>query len=52
MKKSRIIYFILAILFGIFAFVGGEFDDSPGAQLIGVIAGVTGVIGLVKRKKD
>jgi len=47
----RILYFILAILLGIFMFVYGGFDDSPGGQLIGVIVIIIGIIGLIKRKK-
>jgi len=51
MKKSRIPYFVLAILFGIFMFVYGEYDDSPGGQLIGLIAVIIGIVGLIKNKK-
>jgi len=51
MNKSRILYFILAILFGVFMFVYGEFDDSPGGQLMGLAAVVIGIVGLIKSKK-
>jgi hypothetical protein len=53
MKKNHIktLYFIFAILFGIFTFVFGGYDDSPGAQLIGFIAVVVGITGLIKNKK-
>ena len=44
---KKILYFVLAILFGVFMFVYGEFDDSPGGQLIGLIAFIIGVIGLI-----
>jgi len=47
----RIIYSILAILFGVFMFVYGELDDSPGGQLLGLILTVIGVAGLIKNKK-
>lgn len=51
MNRSKLIYSILAILFGVFMFVYGGYDDSPGAQLLGLVAFVTGVIGVIKRKK-
>jgi drug/metabolite transporter (DMT)-like permease len=51
MSKSKVLLFILAILFGVFIFVYGGYDDSPGAQLIGVIAVIIGIVGLIKRKK-
>ena len=51
MNKSRIIYSIFAISFGIFMFVYGEYDDSPGGQLIGLLAVIVGIIGLIKSKK-
>ncbi|TSC82780.1 MAG: Uncharacterized protein G01um101420_138 [Parcubacteria group bacterium Gr01-1014_20] len=51
MNKSRVIYSVLAILFGAFMFVYGEFDDSPGGQLIGLLIGIIGIIGVIKSKK-
>ena len=51
MNRIKIILFILAIPFGAFFFVYGEFDDSPGGQLIGLLAVIIGVVGLVKSKK-
>jgi len=51
MKKSKILYFVLAILFGVFMFVYGGIDDSPGGQMIGLLAIVIGIIGLIKSKK-
>lgn len=47
----RIIFFVLAILFGVFMFVYGEFDDSPGGQLLGLVAVVIGIVGIIKSKK-
>jgi len=47
----RILCFVLAIMFGIFMFVYGEFDDSPGGQLLGLVAVVIGFVGIVKSKK-
>lgn len=53
MKKYyiKMIYFILAILLGVFIFVYGGYDDSPGAQLLGLIIFIIGVVGLIKNKK-
>jgi len=51
MSKIRLILLILAIPFGIFVFVFGGYDDSPGAQLLGAIFFIIGVVGLIRRKK-
>ncbi len=58
MNKKRIIYSILAILFGILAIsfgiflvIYGEIDDSPGGQLLGLIAVIIGIVGIIKSKK-
>jgi len=51
MKKIKIFCFILAILFGVFMFFYGGYDDSPGGQLLGVVMVVIGVAGLIRRKK-
>ena len=48
MKKSRILYFILAILIGIFLFVYAGIDDSPGGQMIGLIVAIIGIVGVIK----
>jgi len=48
MKKSRILYFILAILIGVFMFVYAGIDDSPGGQLIGLIVVIVGITGVIK----
>ena len=46
----RILYFVLLILLGIFMFVWGEYDDSPGGQLLGVVLGIVGIIVIIKTK--
>lgn len=51
MNKIRILYSILAILFGAFMFVFGEIDDSPGCQLLGLLVVILGIVGLIKSKK-
>jgi drug/metabolite transporter (DMT)-like permease len=50
-KKLKIAFFILAILFGIFIFVYGGYDDSPGAQGLGVLAVIGGIVEIIKIKK-
>lgn len=32
-------------------FVYGEFDDSPGGQLLGLLVAIAGVVGIVKSRK-
>lgn len=46
--------FFLAILFGMFMVVFGGYDDSPGAQLLGLIVAIVGIVGLIRnwRKKS
>jgi hypothetical protein len=52
MDKSKIIFSILAILFGAFLVVYGGYDDSPGAQLLGLVVVVAGIIWIIKKKKN
>ena len=50
MNIGRIIYSVLAISFGIFMFVYGEFDDSPGGQMLGLVVFIIGIVGILKIK--
>lgn len=50
MNKKKLVLSIIAIALGLFMFVFGEFDDSPGGMLIGLILGVIGIIGIIKSK--
>jgi len=52
MKIIKIIGLIFVILFGIFIFVYGGYDDSPGAQLLGLIIFIFGIVGIIKIKKN
>jgi len=45
------LFSILAILFGIFMFVYGEIDDSPGGQMLGLILAIMGIVGIMGSKK-
>ena len=56
MKKNykKILYIlcsIIAILLGIFIFIYGGYDDSPGAQLLGLIIFILGIRCLIKNSK-
>lgn len=51
MKKSRMLYFTLAILIGVLMFVYAEADDSPGGQLIGLLVIIIGIAGLIASNK-
>jgi drug/metabolite transporter (DMT)-like permease len=47
-NRIKILCFILLVLFGVFMFVYGEYDDSPGGQLIGLLAVIIGIVGYGK----
>ncbi len=52
---KKIIYWVLKILgifFGVFLIVFGEFDDSPGAQGLGLILIIVIVINIVKGRRN
>ena len=48
----RILSFVLLILIGVFMFVYGGYDDSPGAQLLGLLVVIVGIIGIVRTKRE
>lgn len=50
-KSIKLVSFIFLILFGIFFFIYGGYDDSPGAQGLGVLAVISGIIGIIKNQK-
>ncbi|MDD4289926.1 MAG: hypothetical protein PHH83_01465 [Patescibacteria group bacterium] len=51
MKNKKFLYFIPLILFGIFIFIYGGYDDSPGAQGLGFLIVIIGVVNLIKKGK-
>lgn len=53
MNKKRLLFFILGIVLGACMFVCGEYDDSPGGQLLGFVAVAFGIVGVIQnmRKK-
>jgi len=50
-KFLHITLSLFALLFGIFLFIYGGYDDSPGAQGLGLIVVAIDVIQLVKLRK-
>ena len=51
MRNLKVPLCILAILFGVFMVVYGGMDDSPGGQLLGLLAIIAGAVVLVRRNK-
>lgn len=51
MKITKILGFIVLIMFGAFMFVYGGYDDSPGAQGLGLLAVIGGIFGIIKSGK-
>lgn len=51
MKIIKILSFLILVAFGIFMVVFGERDDSPGAQMLGLLAVIGGSVGAWKSKK-
>jgi len=52
MKKIyKNILLVLVILLGIFMFIFGEFDDSPGGQLLGLLMVIGGIVFLIKGRQ-
>jgi len=47
----KLLSFILLICCGVFMFVYGGYDDSPGAQGLGLLMFIGGMVGIVKVKK-
>ena len=50
-NKIKILLSVLAILFGVFFVVYGEYDDSPGGQVIGLLLVIAGVVSVIKNRK-
>lgn len=51
MNPKKLLYLIPLILFGIFVFIYGGYDDSPGAQGLGFIIVVGAITGIIRIKK-
>ena len=50
-KYIKIILSILAILLGVFLIVFGGYDDSPGAQGLGLILIIVTIVIVIKGRK-
>lgn len=48
MKIIKILFSLLAISFGVFLFIYGGYDDSPGAQGLGLLFAVMGAFSLAR----
>jgi hypothetical protein len=48
MNKIKLLGFMVAILFGTFIVVYGGIDDSPGGQLLGLVAVIIGIVGVIR----
>ncbi len=48
MKTIKILGFIILIAFGIFMVIFGGYDDSPGAQGLGVLMTVGGLWSVIR----
>ncbi len=51
MNKAKLAYSIVVILLGIAMFVYGGYDDSPGAQGLGLVAVIFGIRGILRNRK-
>ncbi len=51
MSKIKSFFYFLTLFFGAFMVVYGERDDSPGAQGLGLILAIFGVVSLIRGRK-
>jgi hypothetical protein len=49
MKVTAVILYTIGILFGIFVFIFGGYDDSPGAQGLGLLIFIFCVVKILKK---
>lgn len=49
--NKKMIYAALAVVLGAALFVYGGYDDSPGAQLLGLVIVIGGIVGAVWNRK-
>ena len=51
MRITWIIVSLLSMALGAALFVYGGYDDSPGAQLLGLLIVIAGIVGIVRNRK-
>ena len=51
-KILKILGFIGLIMFGVFFFIYGGYDDSPGAQGLAILIVIGGIYGLIRQRKS
>ncbi|MEK7511172.1 MAG: hypothetical protein AAB582_02970 [Patescibacteria group bacterium] len=51
MKIIWIVLSLLGMALGVSLFIYGGYDDSPGAQLLGLLVVIAGVVGIVRNRK-
>jgi len=51
MNITRILCLVISLPLGVFLFIFGGYDDSPGAQLLGVLVAIGGIWLAVRSKK-
>lgn len=52
MSLLKLLLLIIAISFGVFLFFYGGYDDSPGAQGLGLLIVITSIFGIVRNHKN
>lgn len=48
MNKAGMLCSVLAIVLGAFFIVYAGYDDSPGGQLLGLVAVIAGIVGAIR----
>lgn len=51
-KLIKLALFVLIMAFGVFLFIYGGYDDSPGAQGLGALVFIAGILGIIKSQKN
>jgi drug/metabolite transporter (DMT)-like permease len=51
MNKRRVLFSMLEIVLGACMVVYGGYDDSPGGQMLGLVAVIFGIVGIAKSRK-